>query len=144
MPGWAPGWAIKVNGHLETTARGVYAIGDVTSSAQLAHTATYEGLHVANQIITGAKSNINYDANPNAVYSDPEVASVGLPKVREYETKGEVISARIPFAAVGKSQVEGEAEGFLKLYALKEKGTVLGACRKKFAACIKECGKRQR
>ncbi len=115
--------SIEVNEYLETTAPGIFAIGDVIDSPQLAHVASHEGFCVAENL-AGRKMKIDYSAIPSCVYSYPEVASVG---VRFAEHATELVEAKIPFAAVAKAQIEGKTDGFFKLYAWKLTGKVAGA-----------------
>jgi dihydrolipoamide dehydrogenase len=113
---------IKVDPFLETSVPGVFAIGDVTSrSTGLAHGASAEGLRVVDNL-EGPKREMNYEAIPNCVYADPEVASVGEPF---RPAPDEVVECKILFSNLGKSQVEAETEGFLKMTAAKSDGRVL-------------------
>lgn len=113
--------AVEVSVTLETNVPGVFAIGDVIDSPQLAHVASYEGALVAENLVNKVKKTADYKAVPSCVYSDPEVASVGILTGEDVET------VRIPFAAVAKAQVEGETDGFLKLSASKKTGKIMGA-----------------
>ncbi|HXV27605.1 MAG TPA: dihydrolipoyl dehydrogenase [bacterium] len=119
--------AIPVNDHFETPVRGIYAVGDCTNIPQLAHLASHAGILVAESLGGQQKRVINLDAVPNCIYSDPEVASVGLGKVKEKAEKGETLEVKLPFSAVSKAQIEGEKDGFLKLFASKDRGIILGA-----------------
>lgn len=120
--------AIEVNEYLETTAKGVFAIGDVISSPQLAHVASYEGSLVVDNLSRKTKIRTDYRSIPSCIYSDPEVVSVGMVTSGQDAEAEDVLEVRIPFAAVGKAQIEGETEGFLKLRAYKKDGRILGAC----------------
>ena len=64
------------NHHLRTSVENIFAIGDVTTGAMLAHKAEDEGVAAA-EIIAGQKGHVNYDVIPNVIYTYPEVASVG-------------------------------------------------------------------
>lgn len=118
---------IPVNEFLETRSPGIFAIGDVIGSAQLAHVASYEGRLVIENIIGKIKQAPDYRAIPNCIYSDPEIASVGYRKKPDEDSNPNILEARIPFAGLGKARVERETNGFFKLVAEKGSGKVLGA-----------------
>lgn len=118
---------IEVDEYLETSVPGIYAIGDLIGSPQLAHVASYEGVFIADSLKRGKTRGLNYDAVPSCVYSQPEVASVGLGQVRLAKEENRLAEARIPFAAVSKSLAENETDGFLKLCADKNTRQILGA-----------------
>jgi len=107
---------IQVGKQFETALPRVYAIGDVNGRSMYAHAATAQGIAVA-EYIAGNNPSIDLDLIPRCVYTQPEVASVGL---TEDEAKGkgiEVRTARFPFAALGKAHALGAAEGFYKIVA---------------------------
>ncbi len=120
--------AIAVNDFFETNVPGIFAIGDCTSAPQLAHLASYAGCLVAENLGGHTKRVVNFSAVPSCIYSEPEVASVGLSKVREKREAGETIEVKIPFAGIAKSRIQGETDGFFKLFALKDRGIIIGAC----------------
>ncbi len=118
--------AVQVNEFFETTQPGIFAIGDIIQAPQLAHAASAEGILVAENLNASKKRILNYSAIPSCVYSRPEIASVGLNQVRKKQETNECAEVRIPFAGLGKNQAEGETDGFFKLFAEKNRGTVLG------------------
>lgn len=115
---------IKVNAFAETNVPGVYAIGDVLDSPQLAHAASYEGMAAVEHMLGRARE-LNYGAIPSCVYSEPEVMSIGWVPRRE-EDAGKYQSAKVLFAGIAKAQVEDETDGFMKLY-IHNDGTLAGA-----------------
>lgn len=116
---------IDVNEHLETSAEGVYAIGDVVRGAMLAHKAEEEGTMVA-ELIAGEKPHINYNLIPSVVYTWPEVAGVGKTEEQLKEEKVEYKSGSFPIRALGRSRASGDIDGSVKILADKNTDEVLG------------------
>jgi dihydrolipoamide dehydrogenase len=124
------GRAIGVNEFLQTNVPNIFAIGDVTDKMQLAHVATAQGRVVVDNLIANetkaAMMQMNYDEIPAAVFTHPEIATIGLTEV-EAEARGIPIRmGRFPFAAIGKALAQGETDGFVKLIAHAETGQLLG------------------
>jgi dihydrolipoamide dehydrogenase len=119
------GRKITVNEHLETSVKGVYAIGDVIKGAMLAHKAEDEGTFVA-ELIAGQKPHINYNLIPGVVYTWPEVAAVGFTEeqLKEAGTKYKVGS--FPFKASGRARASGDLDGFVKVLADLTTDEILG------------------
>lgn len=117
---------IVVDKQGRTNIPNVYAIGDVVAGPALAHKASYEG-KVAAEAIAGKPSEVDYKAIPAVVFSDPEIASVGLNE-REVKEQGiDYVVGRFPFAANGRALSVNAGEGYVKLIAEKESKLVLGA-----------------
>lgn len=116
---------VKIDEQCRTTVKNIYAIGDIVPGLPLAHKASYEG-KVAAEAISGKKSVIDYIGMPAVVFSDPEMASVGLTE-QEAKDKGiKVKVAKFPFAANGRALSLNDSDGFLKLITREEDGLVLG------------------
>lgn len=116
---------IKVDAHLETEVKGIFAIGDVIAGPMLAHKAEEEGVFVA-EYIAGQKPHINYNLIPGVVYTWPEIASVGA---TEQELKAKNIEFKVgafPFKASGRARASMDLDGFVRVYAHKETDEVLG------------------
>jgi dihydrolipoyl dehydrogenase len=117
---------IVVNDHLQTSVRGVYAIGDVTDIRQLAHFASAQGKAAA-EIIAGHPAQTNWRAVPAATFTSPEIASVGLTE-RDAKAEGRSVKiGRFPFRAHGRNIADGELAGFVKLVVDADTDQVLGA-----------------
>jgi len=117
---------IVVDEHLHTDADGVWAIGDVIGGIMLAHVASYEGV-CAVENIAGHKRIPDYHAAPNCIYTDPEIAHVGLGE-KEAKEKGIAVKVgRFPFLASGRALTLGQTEGYVKVLADPESGKLLGA-----------------
>ena len=119
---------VKVNlATLETTAPGVYAIGDVAGPPMLAHKGSREGIVVAEQIAGHHPQPIKYDNVPSVTYCHPEVASIGMTEDQARERKLEYQVGRFPFSANGRARTAGETEGLVKIIRDKKYGEILGA-----------------
>jgi len=118
---------VVVDQHLHTDADGVWAIGDVIGGIMLAHVASYEGVCAVENIAGHSQRVPDYHAAPNCVYTDPEIAHVGLGE-KEAKEKGVAVKVgRFPFAASGRALTLGQSEGFAKVLSDPESGRLLGA-----------------
>jgi dihydrolipoamide dehydrogenase len=119
---------VKVNRQtLETTAPGVYCIGDVAGPPMLAHKGSREGVFVA-ELLAGHKPlAIKYDNVPSVTYCHPEVASIGLTEDQCKEQKLDYQAGRFPFSANGRARATMDTEGFVKILRDKKYGEILGA-----------------
>ena len=117
---------IKVDGQMRTNAEGVYAAGDVTGFSLLAHTASREA-EVAVNTICGQHDTMHYNAIPGIVYTNPEVAGVGLTEVQAQQQGIEYDCHKLPMAYSGRFVAENEGgEGVCKMVTEKATGRVLG------------------
>lgn len=118
--------AIVVNDRMETNLTGVYAAGDVIGGNLLAHLAFAEG-RVAAENAMGLQSRLNYKVVPACVYTNPEVASVGLSEDQAKEQGIAVKVGRFDFRNNGRALCHGEREGFVKVITEEGTGVILGA-----------------
>jgi len=117
---------IPVDKMMRTNVEGIYAIGDVVPTAQLAHVASAEAI-VAAEAMAGAETHpINYLTTPSCTYSDPEVASVGLTEAAAKEAGYDVAVGKFPFSASGKARILGQTDGFVKIVSENRYDQVLG------------------
>ncbi len=116
---------IEVDAHLETSAKGVYAIGDVIKGAMLAHKAEEEGVFVA-EVMAGQKPHIHYKLIPGVVYTWPEVAAVGYTEEELKESGRAYKVGKFPMRALGRARASMDIEGMVKVIADKETDEVLG------------------
>jgi len=116
---------IQVNKKMQTTLPGVYAIGDVVGPPMLAHKASKEGI-VAAEVIAGMSSEADFHAIPGVIFTDPEIATVGLTESQAKEKGYDPIVGKFPFTALGRALLAGETEGFAKIVADKNSDLVLG------------------
>ncbi len=117
--------SIKVNGQLQTSVQGVWAIGDVCNSPfQLAHVSMAEGVAVAERINGQEVPELEYMGVPRVTFSQPEIASVGLSEAQAKERGHDVIVEKLSMQGIGKANILGEG-GMCKVVAGKD-GPVLG------------------
>ena len=117
---------IKVDAHLKTTAPGVWAIGDVIDGPMLAHKAEEDGVAVA-EWIAGKPGHINWDLMPAIIYTDPEVASVGLGEDAA-KAKGLAVNVgKFNFAANARALANDAGDGYVKIIADAKTDKILGA-----------------
>jgi len=116
---------IKVNDSMETSVKGIYAIGDVTGKVLLAHVASEQGL-VAAANSAGKHQKMDYSVIPGCIYTSPEVATVGLTEAEAAKKGSPLKIGRFPVSANGKSMIMGEKEGFIKIITDKATGEILG------------------
>ncbi|MDY7041697.1 MAG: dihydrolipoyl dehydrogenase [Chloroflexota bacterium] len=117
--------AVVVNERLQTNVPRIYAVGDVTGTVMLAHVASRQG-EVAAENILGHRAEMNYRAVPNCVFTDPEIAGVGLTEQGAKEQGRDYTVAKFPFSASGKALAMGETDGLVKLICEQGSGQVLG------------------
>jgi dihydrolipoamide dehydrogenase len=115
---------IKVDAGYRTSAQNVYAIGDVIGGQLLAHKAMAEGISLAENLVTGKPW--KFRAVPSCVYTDPEVAVVGLTEAEAKDQGRDVRVARVPLSAIGRSLTLGRSDGFCKMIVDSKTDRVLG------------------
>lgn len=117
---------IIVNTRMETNVEGVYAIGDVVGGIMLAHLASKEGI-VAAENAMGGSSEMNYNVIPAAIFTSPEIASVGMREKQAEEQGIKYRVGRFQFRALGKAHAMGEIAGLFKIIAEEGSDRILGA-----------------
>mgnify|MGYP003393349832 CR=1 FL=1 len=117
---------IKVGRNYETTAPGVYAIGDVIGGAMLAHKAEEEGIACV-EMLTGEKPEINYNLVPGILYTHPEVASVGKSEQDLKKLEIKYKTGIFKLSANGRAISAGETDGFVKILTDQKTDEILGA-----------------
>ena len=109
-----------------TEIESIYAIGDIAGEPMLAHKASKEGL-VAAQAIAGEPIDPDYRFVPAAVFTDPEIGTVGMTKVEAEEAGITPLVGKMPFSASGRAMTMGDTTGFVRIVAIKESGVLIGA-----------------
>jgi dihydrolipoamide dehydrogenase len=116
---------IQADDHLKTNYDNIYAVGDVNGKSYLAHAGSAQGLFVINNI-KGIKGEMNLHHYPLNIYTNPEMAQIGL---TEQELKSENIEYKVsefPLSANGKALIEGYKDGSIRMLSEKKYGEVLG------------------
>jgi dihydrolipoamide dehydrogenase len=117
---------IKVDKYFRTNVEGIYAIGDVISGPMLAHKAEDEGIACV-EIIAGKSGHVNYDAIPGIIYTNPELAGVGITEDEAKEKAMNVRIGKFPFRANGRALANEDVEGVVKFIADAKTDKILGA-----------------
>ncbi len=117
---------IITNDRMETNVKGVYAVGDVTGGIMLAHMASKEGMIAAENAL-GGDAVINRSVVPAAIFTSPEIASVGLREKQALDKGYRIKIGRFQFRALGKAHAMGEISGLIKIIADWQNDKILGA-----------------
>jgi len=117
---------VEVDGHFQSSVKGIYAIGDVIAGPMLAHKAEDEGVVLA-EMLDGQKPHIDYNLIPGVVYTHPEIAAVGKTEEQLKEEGIPYKAGKFPFMANGRARAMGCTDGFVKILAHKDTDRVLGA-----------------
>ncbi|PYJ93232.1 MAG: dihydrolipoyl dehydrogenase [Verrucomicrobia bacterium] len=117
---------IKVNEHFRTNVEGIYAIGDVIAGPMLAHKAEDEGMACI-EIIAGKAGHVNYEAIAGIIYTNPELAGVGLTEDQAKEKGIDVSIGKFPFRANSRALCSDDVEGMVKFVADPKTDRILGA-----------------
>jgi len=112
---------VVVDGHMRTGQEGVYAVGDITGKAMFRHAANVQAAVAAANALDGADVEMDYGAVPHAVYSSPQIASVGLTEARAREAGYDVVTTMTAYSSVAKGEALDEGTGFTKV--IVERGT---------------------
>jgi len=116
---------IPVNNKCQTSVPHIYAIGDLIGNPMLAHKASKEGEIVA-EIIAGHNRVVDYVAMPAVIFTDPEIATVGISEAEAKEKGINAASGKFPFAASARALTQGATDGYVKVIFDKDSKQVLG------------------
>lgn len=123
------GW-IKVNEHLETTKKGIFALGDALGKYMFRHTANYEADVVSHNVLQAKKDDdrekADYHAVPHAVFTYPQVAGVGMKQSEALAAGNSILVGRASYTDVVKGIAMGEGLSFVKVIVEEETGRILG------------------
>jgi dihydrolipoamide dehydrogenase len=116
---------IPVDKYFKTSADGIYAIGDVIPGPMLAHKAEEEGVACVERI-AGQAGHVNYNVIPNVIYTEPEIASVGMTETAAKEAGIEFKSGKFNFAGNGRAIATDATDGFVKVTACAKTDRIIG------------------
>ena len=117
---------VTVSATMETSVKGLYAIGDMAGHQMLAHKAMAEGVVAAEAIAGQSPRPVDYGNVPSCTYCRPQVASIGVSEAAARGGGREIAVGKFPFTASGKAVALGDTEGFVKVVADKSTGEILG------------------
>ncbi|MFP9193745.1 dihydrolipoyl dehydrogenase [Natronosalvus vescus] len=117
---------ITTDDRARTNVDHIFAVGDVAGEPMLAHAGSKEG-QVAAEVIAGEPSALDYQAMPAAVFTDPEIGTVGMTESEAEEMGFETAVGKFPFQASGRALTTGHTDGFVKIVADADAGFILGA-----------------
>lgn len=118
---------IEVDEFYQTSVKNIYAVGDVIQTPALAHVASAEAIICIEKIAGLNPKPIDYNTIPAAVYTEPEIASVGLTEIQAREKGFDIKIGKFPFSALGKATAIGQRQGFVKLIFDKYTDKLVGA-----------------
>jgi mercuric reductase len=117
---------VKVDREMRTSAAGIWAAGDVTGGMQIATVGAREGIIAVDNMLENCRCAIDYRSIPMAIFTDPELATVGYTEQEAHREGFDTISHTIPASAIPKSHVTGSLKGAVTIVAEKDSGRILG------------------
>ncbi|MFB4160609.1 dihydrolipoyl dehydrogenase [Geomicrobium sp. JSM 1781026] len=117
---------IKVNAFGQTAEDHIYAIGDIVLGPELAHAASNEGVTAVEHMFNLDPAPLNSFYVPRCIYSAPEAAAIGFTETEAKDKGYEIVTEKVPFKAIGKALINGDAEGFCKVIVDQNNNDLLG------------------
>jgi len=120
---------IPINHHGQTSVRHIYAAGDLSGKLPLASVAAMQGRKVAEHVMglqAREHRHLDYDKAASAIFTEPEIADVGLAEADAFATGRKVRVTKVPFASTAKALIQGDTRGFVKIVSDPWTGAVLG------------------
>lgn len=117
---------VVTNDYLETTAKNIWALGDIAGKYFFKHSANLEAEYVYNNAVLGKREKVDYSAMPHAIFSSPQVAGVGLREQDLIAKKIDCAVGRYRYISSGMGLALQDKEGFVKIFADKKTRKILG------------------
>ncbi len=120
---------VPINHHCQTNVPHIYAAGDLSGRLQLASVASVQGRKVAEHAVglhTHSHRHLDYDKAASAIFTEPEIADVGLPEAEAFALGRKIRVTKVPYAVNAKAMIDGDPRGFVKLVSDPATGIVLG------------------
>lgn len=123
------GGYIVINRHCQSSVENIYAAGDVSGKLPLSSVASMQGRKVAEQVVGGPKGphrHLDYDKAASAIFTEPEIADVGLAEAEAFASGRKIRVTKVPFATTAKALINNDPRGFVKIISDPATGEVLG------------------
>jgi pyruvate/2-oxoglutarate dehydrogenase complex dihydrolipoamide dehydrogenase (E3) component len=124
-----PGGYVPINQHCQTNVKHIYAVGDLSGKLPLSSVASMQGRKTAEHIMGGhtrEHRHLDYDKAASAIFTEPEIADVGLAEADAFAEGRKIRVTKVPFSASAKALIEGDPRGFVKILSDPNTGVVLG------------------
>ena len=124
-----PGGYIEVNQHCVTNVRHIYAAGDISGKLPLSSVASIQGRKVAEHVMglhTRSHRHLDYDKAASAIFTEPEIADVGLAEAEAFASGRKIRVTKVPFSATAKAMINNDTRGFVKIISDPATGVILG------------------
>jgi len=124
-----PSGYVPVNHHCQSNIRHIYAAGDLSGRLPLSSVAAMQGRKIAEHLMglhTREHRHLDYDKAASAIFTDPEIADVGLAEAEAFAEGRKIRVTKVPFSANAKALIEGDPRGFVKILSDPATGVVLG------------------
>ena len=123
------GGYIPINRHCQSNIENIYAAGDVSGKLPLSSVASMQGRKVAEQVVGGPKGphrHLDYDKASSAIFTEPEIADVGLAEAEAFAHGRKIRVTKVPFSSTAKALINNDSRGFVKIISDPATGVVLG------------------
>jgi NAD(P)H dehydrogenase (quinone) len=120
---------VPINRHCQTNVAHIFAAGDLSGKLPLSSVAAMQGRKVAEYVVgghTAAHRHPNYESAPSAIFTEPEIADVGLAEADAFAQGRKIRVTKVPFAASSRALIDNDARGFVKIITDPATGIVLG------------------
>lgn len=124
-----PGGYIEINQHCVTNVQRIYAAGDISGKLPLSSVASMQGRKVAEHVMglhTRSHRHLDYDKAASAIFTEPEIADVGLAEAEAFSSGRKIRVTKVPFATTAKAMINNDTQGFVKIISDPATGVVLG------------------